>query len=496
MRETLLSAIDEPAFLLDFAAGSILDANEAAAGLLGYSHEELLHLEIGDLHPFEMDEFGAFARKVHEHGCYRSARLTCRTAAGEFLPADITANRVTRRGRNCILAVVRQRQAAVAPDAASEGDDELLHRLATTQFVLDHAPEMVLWVTPEGRIHYANQTAAETLGHSRHALERMWIWDVDALSTPEEFSEHLQIFRRTHRVRTERRMRRADGTDFPVALTVQWIHYRGSEYLVSFSRDITDELRAKQEARQHLQELARLSRRHSLGQMSSAMAHEVNQPVTAVANYVRALQRRLERAPGDLEGLREAASKAVASVERTVDVLQRVQRYVRHGEPALEEVGVGVLIEAFRELVEPDLRQRGVRLDVTLEGGLPPVAADSVMIQQVLMNLARNAADAMADQPEATRCLYLRAGAREDGVRVEVSDTGPGLDPEVAAALFEPFRSRKAEGLGIGLFLCRTIVESHGGQLWHEPSTSGTTFCFLLPAAEQTALHAEGSLSG
>lgn len=495
----MVTDLEEPAFLVEPATGRIVLANALASEHLGYEPGTLEQLAIADLHPFEMAAFEHFAQTVEERGIALSSNLTCRTRDGRFLPADISGTCIRSGGRVFLLAILREpgspngapahtagARVESAPDDPPDHNTELLERLATTQFILDHAPEMVLWVTPQGRIQYANETAAQTLGHTRAQLERSFIWDVDADSTPEEFAEQVGEFRAAQRIRTQRTMRMADGTLFPVQLTVQHIVYGGIEYLVSFSRDIREEVAARQRAEQYLQELTRISRRHSLGQMSSALAHEVNQPITSVANWTHAAARLFEQDPPPVDRIRDAVERARDSAGRVMSVLQRVQNYLRHGEPAFEYLGLGSLLMEFRQIMEPDLRQRGVTLSLAVDEGLPPVRADAVLIQQVLINLARNGAEAMEANESSLRELRIRTRVLSDCVEVRVQDQGTGLDAETAKWVFEPFRSNKTDGLGVGLFLCRSIVESHGGHLWVETpcDAHGTIFTMSLPVSK------------
>lgn len=490
--EALIQALGQPVFVLDPKAGAIVEANEAAATILGFSRDELRTMRIADIHPFEMDRFEAFAREVLETGNSRARGLTCRDRTGIFIPAEITASRLDVGEHACIVALVHDLRTTPAPEV---GDGptmaeyrRLQDQLATAQHLLDHAPEMVLWVTPEGRLTYANRTAAELLGYQRSRLQQMHIWDVDTESTPETFADHVPTYRQHGRMRMERRMQSADGTVFPVTVTVQLIRHGNEETIVSFSRDISEEVHARDEARRYLGELARVSRQASVSEIASAVSHEINQPLTAILTRCRACLRILEQEDfPDLDRLRQAINDTHASAERATGVVARLHRYIRSGEPQRRVVDAGELVEECVSLLRAQARHASVKLDVEIDDDLPPVYVDSVLVQQVVLNLARNGIDAMLEHGSAERRLDVRAWCDEDErVTVAVADSGPGIGDEQAVRIFEPFFSTKGGGLGIGLSLCRSIIDSHQGQLWVERGTApGAEFRFMLPAAER-----------
>jgi two-component system sensor kinase FixL len=226
--------------------------------------------------------------------------------------------------------------------------------------------------------------------------------------------------------------------------------------------------------------LLHVSRVRSMGQMAAALAHELNQPLTATSNYIRAALRLLAVPEPDLERVRQAMNRAVEQTLRSGEIIRRLRAFVARGEVARQPESLVKLIEEASGLALIGAKERGVKVQIGMDPDLPQVSVDRVQIQQVLLNLIRNALEAMDNC--AARELTLAASAHTDHVLVTVTDTGHGIPPEIEARLFQPFVTTKPEGMGIGLSVCRTIVEAHGGRLWMEPSPAGgSVFHFTLP---------------
>jgi two-component system sensor histidine kinase/response regulator len=229
-------------------------------------------------------------------------------------------------------------------------------------------------------------------------------------------------------------------------------------------------------------ELIHVSRLTELGQMVSALAHEVNQPLTAMGTYLRG--GRLLMQSGDTVRAEDALDKAAEQVTRANNVIRRLRQFAKKSDPERLPADAGSMIRDAAALALIGPEGRAVRLQIRLERDTPRLLIDKVQIQQVLVNLIRNAAEAMQAGPR--REILVRVGAPVDGmVEVSVADTGPGLDPDVRDKLFQPFVTTKAAGMGVGLSICRAIVESHGGRIWvTDGAEGGTTFHFTLPVSE------------
>jgi C4-dicarboxylate-specific signal transduction histidine kinase len=248
---------------------------------------------------------------------------------------------------------------------------------------------------------------------------------------------------------------------------------------------------AKSETAQYRERLAHLVRVHTVGEMSAAIAHEVNQPLMAIENYAHAVRHRLDHAPiADAARIDELLGKIGHAAARAGDVLKRLRSIVKKHESEATEFDLGALVTSTVGLVEIESRLQDVRIEVDVEPQLPLVFSDEVQIQQVLLNLARNGIEAMQEVPQANRMLRVEAsisGGKEIVVRVR--DSGKGITARDAEHLFEPFYTTKEKGLGIGLAICRSIIEAHGGKLRFLPdSTDGAVFEFTLPIVADDSL--------
>jgi two-component system sensor kinase FixL len=281
---------------------------------------------------------------------------------------------------------------------------------------------------------------------------------------------------------------RRDGSTFPMELSVGEIRVARHRFFTGFVRDLTE--RQETDARlQELQsELVHVSRLTAMGEMASALAHELNQPLSAIANYLRGSRRLLEKGdPADLPRLAEALEKAGDQALRAGDVIHRLRDFIGRGETERRIESISKLIEEASALALVGVKELGVRVTMQFDPRADLVLADRVQIQQVVINLLRNAVDAMRGVRNGE--LTVRAANQGDGFTlVTVSDTGSGMSDEVMGRLFEPFMTTKKEGMGVGLSICRTIVEAHGGSIWAENNEgAGATFAFTLPLADVTA---------
>ena len=231
-------------------------------------------------------------------------------------------------------------------------------------------------------------------------------------------------------------------------------------------------------------ELLHVSRLSDMGQLSASLAHELNQPLTAIMNYVQAMRHLLDRDAGaGRPKVEDIMEKVVAQAARAGQVIRRLRSFVEKGTVEARRENVNRLIEEASALALVGTKEQRVRTTLKLARQLPPVSVDRVQIQQVLVNLIRNAIEAMASSDK--RELTIETSGDINGfIRVTVSDTGPGLAQDVLDKLFQPFVTTKSAGMGIGLSICKSIIEAHGGSLWHEANpTGGAVFVFTLPEA-------------
>jgi len=249
--------------------------------------------------------------------------------------------------------------------------------------------------------------------------------------------------------------------------------------------DITDRRRAEDDARVLQERLTHFSRLSTMGEMAAGLAHEINQPLSAIATYARACQRIMIQPDADTDDVIAALEQINAQALRAGEVIRRLRNFVKNREVKREPVDCARLLEDLSTLAETDARLHNIRLRLDCEEPLPTVYADPIQLQQVVLNLVRNAIDAMSEAPEERREVVLSTRMDADGeVEVTVADRGTGLAPEATEHLFNPFFTTKASGTGLGLAISRSIVRAHGGRLWHTPNDDcGVRFHFTLPVA-------------
>mgnify|MGYP001597176379 CR=1 FL=1 len=277
--------------------------------------------------------------------------------------------------------------------------------------------------------------------------------------------------------------RRKDGSTFPMYLSVGEGNVGGERIFVGIIHDVSDFKANVLRIHQLQNELFHSLRLHAAGQLSSALAHELNQPLAAVMNYMNAAKRSLDLgAPPDR--LREMLDKAASQTARAGQIIRRMRDFIEKKEPDRVPEDLNSVVSEAVALGFVDAADSDVDVTVELSPGIPPISIDRIQIQQVMVNLMRNAVEALQQSQRRELCVSTRREG--EFAAVSVSDTGPGLPEEIVSRLFQPFVSTKSQGLGMGLAICRTIIEAHGGRLWAEPNPGGgTVFCFVLPVSEE-----------
>jgi len=249
--------------------------------------------------------------------------------------------------------------------------------------------------------------------------------------------------------------------------------------------DITERERVEDLSRQQQEKLQRTARLITMGEMASTLAHELNQPLSAIASYAAGCLNRLEAGNVRAEELEAPLTKLGIQAQRAGQIIRRIHDFVRKSKPSVAPCAINRVIEGAVGFVDADARKHGIRVTVTPDPTEPWVDADRILIEQVVLNLARNAVEAMSATPWFHREIDISIRTAEGQAVVRVSDRGTGITPEMADGLFTPFFSTKEEGMGMGLNICRSIVEWHRGRLWYEPNPGGgSVFLFTLPTKE------------
>jgi two-component system, LuxR family, sensor kinase FixL len=279
---------------------------------------------------------------------------------------------------------------------------------------------------------------------------------------------------------------RKDGSTFPMELAVGEMRANDRRFFTGFIRDLTDHQKTEARLQELQSELVQISRLTAMGEMASTLAHELNQPLSAITNYLRGSSRLLE-SPSDADRGRvhEAVNKAADQALRAGQIIRRLRDFVARGESEPRVESLNKIIEEASALALVGAKERGIRVRYQFEPRVDLVLADRVQIQQVLLNLVRNAIEAM--ETTERRDLTIATSASDGGnVLVKVADTGPGIAADIADQLFQPFVTTKQQGMGVGLSISRTIIEAHGGRIWVDRNPGGgATFCFTLRAISE-----------
>ena len=366
--------------------------------------------------------------------------------------------------------------------------DDALARQAHLQSILDTVPEATIVIDERGTMQSFSAAAERLFNYKAHEAIGQNVKILMPAPYREAHDGYLMRYMRTG----ERRIigigrvvvgMRKDGTTFPMELAVGEMNSGNQRFFTGFIRDLTE--RQKTEARlQELQsELVHISRLTAMGEMASTLAHELNQPLSAISNYLKGSRRMLADAEDERSAtLRDALDKAGDQAMRAGQIIRRLRDFVSRGESERRVESITKLVEEASALALVGVKDRGIKVRFQFDPAVDLVLADRVQIQQVLLNLIRNAMDAMEDV--AGRDLVIAIATESIGhVRVSVADTGTGISPEIAEQLFQPFITTKRHGMGVGLSISRTIVEAHGGRIWVEPNPQGgTIFNFTLTA--------------
>lgn len=474
-------------YLLD-AEGNVVTWNAGAERLKGWTEAEVIGRNVSIFYPEDAVKAGKPAADLAETA--RQGRLEIedwriRKDGSEFL-ADVSITALyhadgTPRGFAKVVSDITARRAT---------EDALRSQESHLRSILSTVPDAMVVIDDRGQILSFSAAAERLFGYKEAELLGA---DVSILMPSPDRERHDGYVR--HYLETgEKRIigigrvvfaQRKDGTTFPMELSVGEATGDAHPLFTGFIRDLTE--RQKTEARlESLQsELIHVSRVSAMGTMASTLAHELNQPITAVANYVEAVRDLLANPnPDDLPMIREALDDTAKEALRAGHIVRRLRDFVARGEVEKTIEKLPALINEAAVLGLMGAREKGVEPRFDLDPYASPVLVDKVQIQQVLINLIRNAVEAMADSP--VRKLTVSSRPDQPGfVRVIVADTGPGVTPKVAEQLFTAFVSTKTEGMGLGLSICRTIVEANGGRIWMQPGAdAGTEFHFTLVSAK------------
>ncbi len=347
-------------------------------------------------------------------------------------------------------------------------------------------PEIIREMMRRSVVTDVNDKSLQLFGGTREQLmgpvDRFWPRSSEGL-----FAEAVYAaVERRHSLEAEGKFRTLDGREFDALFTCCFPRESVAKGTILVGLvDITDRLKAQDDLHRVQAELAHAARVSTLGELTASIAHEVNQPLAAIVTNGEASLRWLNRPEPDLGEAKAAISRMIGEGQRASEIISRIRSMSTKTAPAPTELAMNPLIEDALLLVRREIQTHDVKLRLLLAADLPTVRADRVQLQQLVINLAVNAVQAMAQQAGAARDLTLRTAREGEQLLVEVADTGPGVAAEDADRLFNAFYTTKATGMGMGLSICKSIVEAHGGRIWVRPGEDGgAIFAFSLPVSE------------
>lgn len=377
-------------------------------------------------------------------------------------------------------------------DQEKQVEEALRTRETHLRSILQTIPDAMIVIDGRGIMQLFSTAAERLFGWSEHEAIGQ---NVSVLMPEPDRSRHdsyIARYRTTsdpHIIGIGRIVtgKRRDGTTFPMHLSIGEMQSGGEPYFTGFVRDLTEHQQTQARLQELQSELVHVSRLSAMGEMASALAHELNQPLAAISNYMKGSRRLLAgSADPNVTKIESALDRAAEQAVRAGQIIRRLRDFVARGESEKRVESLSKLIEEAGALGLAGAREQNVQLRFALDPDADLVLADRVQIQQVLVNLFRNALEAMAQSPQR-ELVVTNARVADDMIEIEVSDTGSGFQDDVIPNLFQTFFTTKETGMGVGLSISRSIIEAHGGRMSAESNTSGgATFRFTLPAADES----------
>jgi two-component system, LuxR family, sensor kinase FixL len=469
--------------LLGFERLDIRLANARAHSALGYPPGKLRSLCLDAIAPevAEADWRHLLDRLAEAGGASELRTSLCRRD-GSCFPATVRVEIVDGEDR-LVHAMID----------ASQKERDYGSRLnaALLGSIIDTAPDAIVTIDQQGLIDSFSPAAERMFGYGADEV----IGQNVNILMPEPYRSEHDGYIANYLATGERRIigigrtviaRDKSGSTFPMELAVGEVNTPEAHVFTGFIRDISDRVTAQARANKLQDELNHVGRLTAMGEIASMIVHELNQPLTAIANFGEAA-RRLVAGGGDSGRAAEFIGKSVAQAHRASEMIRRLRSFVSRGQGEMEPISVNEVVRDAARIALIGAADQRIAPRFELAQGLPEVLADRIQVQQVIVNLIRNGVEAMLegkDEAPTTLGLAISTARAADGtVQIAVADTGPGIAPDVRDTLFMPFATTKKTGMGIGLSVSKSIVEAHGGRIWVEPNPGGgSRFVFSLPA--------------
>jgi PAS domain S-box-containing protein len=470
--------------------GRISEANDAFLRMVDYDREDLLASRIRwtELTPAEWRETDERAvTGLRSTGTFQPFEKEYFRKDGSRVPVLIGLATFEGGGNQGVAFVLDLTERKRAEQALRESE-------RSARSVIDGIAGLVAIVTPNGEIETVNRQCVEYFGRS---LEEQKDWVTTDMVHPEDLPHMIENFRRAIASEIpyhfEQRLRRFDGE-------YRWFDTRGSAVRDDSGRiarwyvlltDIEDRTRALARLDQMQSDFAHMNRVSMMGELAASLSHEITQPIAAARNYARAALNFLDRQQPELGEVKKALGSIVSAADRSGEIIGRIRDHIKKAPPRKDRFDLNHAIDEVIALARSAIIRNGVSVQTVLAEGLAPVQGDRVQLQQVVLNLVLNAIEAMGSVEAGTRELLISTEQDQtQGALVAVRDSGPGLDQENLERVFEAFYTTKTRGMGMGLSICRSIIDAHGGRLWAEANEPrGAVFQFTLPEPEREIMY-------
>jgi PAS domain S-box-containing protein len=484
---TLLNSAAEFIFVID-PEGIIRSANRYVYDHSGYTEKEILGKNIK-----------TFFTEESQHTCdcnfpglresgYNRAEIEFVCKNGRVIDMECAASAVPdENGEFSTFLIIQRDITERKRDAAARAESE-----RNFHAVFDSTYHLIGVLDPEGTLIDANRTALEFVGLEKEDVIGTPFWDIYCWSYSSDVQDRLKAAIRSAAegttVRYEEILQGKDKARMSIDLTIKPVLDENGQvsFIIPEGIDITVQKQAAQERQRHQEEVAHVARLSTMGEMASGMAHELNQPLTALISYCGTAIKLAESIPSLPEDYLDILLRATSQAHRAGDVIRHLREFVSKSNHELQTMALDDLVRDVIDFISWELRDSDIKLQFHPDAPHGQVRVDKVQLDQVIINLIHNSIEALRQSGITDGRIDLathRAG--EDLLELTVTDNGPGIDPAVADSLFEPYSTSKETGMGMGLSISRSIVEAHNGRLWLEAGTPGaTSFCLRLPAAQ------------
>lgn len=482
--DALLSAVVDAIIEID-EMGAILRFNLAAEKMFGYATEEILGKNVNLLmaEPYHHEHDG-YLRNYRETGEAKIIGIGregfARHRDGHSFPVDISVGEIRHKAGRTFVGILRD------TSSRKEAENKLREQEERLRLIFENTPTAILIADLNGNIQDANDAAQRLLGYAAGELSSLAFYDIthpdDIQKSMMHFEQMAQGELQEYQVR--KRYLHKNGSTVQGLLHSGVIHNANGvpHMVVAEIEDRTGRMRAERESQELRERLNHVARVGAMGEMATGIAHELNQPLTAISSYANASQRFM--ATGKETEAHNALGKIVKQAERGGEIIQRLRNHLRRDESQIETIDCNRLIKEVTQLAEVEIRERDLHLRLDLSPDPAYVRADSIQIQQVILNLIRNAGEAMREVSVGEE-ITVTCSRNLNQIAIQVSDSGPGISDGLLGKIFEPFYSSKPDGMGMGLALSQTILKAHGGKIsCRNNRYGGATFIIDLPAVD------------